>query len=182
MSVQRVLTSDDLSAPCNLPVSYLDAWLSISMLFCQMSHPERPEANLFRTLSSLTRKVRTLFDARSGEHGLTEARARLLLHLSRSGPLTQADLAEAMEVERPTMARLIDGMEAQGMVRREIVPGDRRQRHIVLTAAAQGQCAAVLMLTEQLRAEVLSGIPEKDLEVTNRVLCRMLANVAEAGR
>lgn len=146
-----------------------------------MSHPDRPAANLLRTLSSLTRKVRTLFDARTGDYGLTEARARLLLHLSQSGPLTQADLAEAMEVERPTMARLIDGMEAHGMVRREIVRDDRRQRHILLTDAAQSQAEAVLMLTEQLRADVLSGISEEDLEVTNRVLCRMLANVADAG-
>lgn len=146
-----------------------------------MPQPHDPHANILRTLASLTRKMRTLFDARTGGYGLTEARARVLLHLSQRGPLTQADLAEAMEVERPTMARLIEGMEASGMVRREVVPEDRRQRYIILTEAAESQVQAVLMLTEQLRADVLVGVSEEDLAVTHRVLCRMLANVAKAG-
>ncbi len=147
-----------------------------------MSHSEDTKFGLLRTLSALSRKVRTLFDARTSDYGLTEARARLLLHLSQSGALTQTDLADAMDVERPTMARLIDGMEAGGMVRREAVPGDRRQRHIVLTDAAQSQAEAVLVLTGQLRADVLAGISEEDLAITHSVLCRMLDNVAEAGR
>lgn len=87
-----------------------------------------------------------------------------------------------MEVERPTMARLINGVEASGMVRREMVPDDRRQRQILLTEAAREQVEAVLSLTERLRAEVLDGIPQEDLATTHRVLCRMLANVAKAGQ
>ncbi|WP_299655580.1 MarR family transcriptional regulator [uncultured Jannaschia sp.] len=145
-----------------------------------MFHSDGHNTSLLRTLGALTRKVRILFDARTSEYGLTEARARLLLHLSQRGPLTQADLADAMEVERPTMARLIDGMEANGMVRRAIVPGDRRQRHILLTEVAQNQAEAVLALTERLRADVLAGISKQDLAITNDVLLRMLDNVAKA--
>lgn len=140
------------------------------------------KAGLLRMFGAVTRKARTLFDARTRDFDLTEARARLLLHLARSGPLTQGELAEAMEVERPTMARLIDGMETGGMVRREVVPGDRRQRRIVLTPAAQGQAEAVLALTEHLCAEILADIPDEDLAVAHRVLCRMLDNLAAAGR
>lgn len=144
------------------------------------SRPDHPETSLLRTLGSLTRKVRTLFDARTVDYGLTEARARLLLLLSQEGPWTQAGLADAMEVERPTMARLLDGMEASGLVRREMVATDRRQRHIFLTDQAQSQAEAVRMLTDQLRAEVLCGISAEDLAITHDVLCRMLANVAKA--
>ena len=147
-----------------------------------MSHSADARLGLLRTLGALTRKVRTLFDARASEYGLTEARARLLLHLTQSGPLTQGELADAMDVEPPTMARLIDGMVTGGLVRREAVPGDRRQRHIVLTEAAQSQAEAVLVLTAQLRTEVLAGISEEDLAITHRVVCRMLDNVAKAGR
>ena len=67
-------------------------------------------------------------------------------------------------------------------MRRKVVPGDRRQRHIVLTPAAQGQAEAVLALTERLCAEILADIPDEDLVVTQRVLCRMLENVAAAAR
>ncbi|SFB82615.1 MarR family winged helix-turn-helix transcriptional regulator [Tropicimonas isoalkanivorans] len=146
-----------------------------------MSDFESTKLGVLRTLIALTRKVRTLFDARTGEYGLTEARARLLLHLSKSGPLTQSELAEAMEVERPTMARLIDGMETSGMVRRDIHPGDRRQRHIHLTDAAEGQVQAVLKLSEQVRADVLAGISEEDLAITHKVLLQMFDNVVKAG-
>ena len=147
-----------------------------------MTDFEENKLSLLRTLIALARKVRTLFDARTGAYGLTEARAGLLLHLSQAGSLTQSELADAMEVERPTMARLIDGMETSGMVRRDIDPKDRRQRHVQLTESAEGQVAAVLMLTEQLRADVLAGISEEDLAVTHNVLRQMLENVATASQ
>lgn len=140
-----------------------------------------PETGLFRKLGTLSRRLRTLFDARSAEYGLTQARARILLRLAQRRSMTQAELAEAMEVERPTMARLLDAMEAGGLLRREISAEDRRYRNVVLTNAAQGEVESVLALTSRLQDEVLDGIPPEDLEVVERVICRMLDNIGKTG-
>ncbi|RII37958.1 MarR family transcriptional regulator [Pseudooceanicola sediminis] len=134
----------------------------------------------YRNLVTLTRKVRTLFDARTSSHGLTYARARLLLHMNTCEAQTQAELAEAMDVERPTMARLIDGLEEAGLVRREISSQDRRQRHVHMTAPARAQAQTVTELTEAIRHELIEGIPEEDLEVADRVIHQMLENIVKA--
>jgi MarR family transcriptional regulator, transcriptional regulator for hemolysin len=134
----------------------------------------------YRDVITLTRKVRTLFDARASSRGLTYARARLLLHISTCEVQTQAELAEAMEVERPTMARLIDGLEEAGMVRREVLSGDRRQRHVHLTDQAKTEAAAVSALTDTLCAELVAGIPAEELERAHRVIEQMLDNVVKA--
>ncbi|MCQ0970502.1 MarR family transcriptional regulator [Paracoccus sp. TK19116] len=147
-----------------------------------MNRSREPEADILPTLGALTRKLRALFDDRTQAYGLTEARARLLLRLSQNGPMTQSELADAMGVEPPTMVRLIDGMEATGAVRREVVPGDRRQRHVLLTEAAQAQAESVQALTDQLRSDVLQGIAPEDVAVTQRVLRQMLENVAKASQ
>lgn len=129
---------------------------------------------------TLTRKVRTLFDARTSLHGLTYARARILLHLYTCEPPTQAELAEAMEVERPTMARLIDSMEEGGLVRREVSSEDRRQRHVHLCDPAKTQAKAVIAMTDAMREDIMKDISAEDLATAHRVIQQMLDNVTKA--
>ncbi|AJE46121.1 MarR family winged helix-turn-helix transcriptional regulator [Celeribacter indicus] len=140
-----------------------------------------PNTEFVRKFTTANRKLRVLFDARTGEYGLTQARARVLLLLARNAPMTQAELADALDVERPTMARLIDAMEGSGLLRRETCFEDRRQRNISLTEAAEGEAQAVLTLTSRLSDDVLAGISEADLAVLDRVLSRMLENIEGAG-
>lgn len=121
-------------------------------------------------LVKVNRKLRTHFNARAKSHGLTHARARLILHLAKFGSATQSELAEAMDVEQPTMVRLVDGLEKSGLLRREMVPNDRRAKRIVLTEAASTQADGVLAFSNELRNELLEGIDEDDLLAAARVL------------
>ncbi|WP_108660353.1 MarR family winged helix-turn-helix transcriptional regulator [Acuticoccus kandeliae] len=126
------------------------------------------------------RKLRTLFDARAKARGITYARARLLAALTHRGSMTQAELAEALNVERPTMARLIDGMEQCGLVTREVSSDDRRARTIRLTPLADSQVEAVNELTTQIRKEILAGVDPDDLATATRVLAIISDNLAKA--
>ncbi len=62
-------------------------------------------------LGRASRKLRTHFDSRVKELGLTQARARTLLLLDRLAVLNQKELAEELDIETPTMVRLLDGLE-----------------------------------------------------------------------
>src|SRR5258705_13519564 len=50
--------------------------------------------------------------------GLTAPRASALSVLVFRGPVTMSQLAEAEQVRRPTITRLVDGLERRGLVRR----------------------------------------------------------------
>src|ERR687889_1952112 len=100
-------------------------------------------AGFLEELSVTSRKLRTLFDARVRAKRLTLARARTLMNLARKDGMTQTELAEILEVEGPTLVRLLDGLEAQGLTERRPVAGDRRAKQIALTAEGQQLAAEV---------------------------------------
>ena len=131
-------------------------------------------------LSIASRKLRTLFDARVRAKGLTLARARTLMHLARKDGMTQTELAEILEVKGPTLVRLLDGLEAQGLTERRPVEGDRRAKQIALTAEGQQLAADVTRIANDLREEVLADIPEADLiagAATMRAVVRKISTV-----
>jgi MarR family transcriptional regulator for hemolysin len=68
-------------------------------------------AEMIDAMAKVNRRLRTLFDARVKERGLTLARARTLLTLIEQEGLYQKELAEVLEIENATMVRLIDGLE-----------------------------------------------------------------------
>jgi len=131
-------------------------------------------------MTKVNRKLRTLFDARVREHGLTLARARLLLHLAKNEGATQTELAAALEVEQPSMVTLIDALERKGLVLRREVEGDRRAKRIFLTEAARREADTLLEFANDLRAQVLVGIGGEDLEVATRVLRQVARNIGAA--
>src|SRR5690606_9590629 len=122
-------------------------------------------------LGRVSRRWRARLDERLKVTGLTQARWSTLLHLSRAGEcLTQRELAARVGIEGPTLVRLLDALEAQGLIERLPVEGDRRANSIRLTEAAQPLLAQINRIAADLRREILAGVPVEDLETCQRVL------------
>ncbi|WP_089174402.1 MarR family transcriptional regulator [Bosea sp. AS-1] len=132
-------------------------------------------------LAAVNRKLRALVDERARGMGLTLARARLLMELAREDGLIQSDLAGLLEIEQPTLVRLLDGLERNGMIERRAVEGDRRARQVFLTPMARAQAEDILAFLAELRADILQGIAPQELELALSVLRRTSRNIA-AGR
>ncbi len=65
--------------------------------------------------------------------GISPARLSALSVLVFGGPMRLTDLAGIERVRPPTMTRLVDGLEADGYVRRRTAPGDARAIRIEAT-------------------------------------------------
>ncbi|MBS9719186.1 MarR family transcriptional regulator [Tianweitania sp. BSSL-BM11] len=128
-------------------------------------------------LTKVSRKMRTLFDARVKEQGLTLARARILLLLAKTDGMTQSQLAEALEVEQPSVVSLIDALEKTGLVLRCAVEGDRRAKAIYLTDLAREQADNLLSYIAELRRQVLGGVGKSDLAAATRVLQQVSSKI-----
>ncbi len=128
-------------------------------------------------LSAAGRKMRTVFDRLVRARGLTLARARTLMLLANDSGMTQKDLAAALDVEHPTMVRVLDGLEKQGLIERCAVDGDRRAKRVALTPASEGQIRELEELSEAVRVQMLEGIPQEDVATTLRVLRQIGANL-----
>ena len=69
--------------------------------------------------------------------GLSAPRASALSVLVFRGPVTMSTLAEAEQVRRPTITRLVDSLERRGLVRRVNDPADGRVQLVEATAAGK---------------------------------------------
>ena len=101
----------------------------------------------------LLRRLRRTDD----QMGLSGPRASALSVLVFGGPLSLAQLAKAEQVRPPTMARLVDALEATGLARREADPSDLRAVRIHATAKGrklllQGRARRLRELTRILEA------------------------------
>ncbi|WP_343312809.1 MarR family transcriptional regulator [Brucella sp. BE17] len=131
------------------------------------------KAEMIDAMAKVNRKVRTVFDARVKERGLTLARARTLLALMEQEGLYQKELAEVLEIENATMVRLLDGLERQSFIERQAVPGDRRAKRIVMTAEGRSLAEQVVKLAEDVREELLEGVSDEEMSVALHVLHKM---------
>lgn len=102
------------------------------------------------------------------DSGLTPERLSLLSVLAFAGPRTFSQLADAEGVSRPAITRIVKSLEAAGLVRREGVPGDRRQ--VVLNATAKGRklMEAGRRRRVALIAQHLEPVGKRELEVLER--------------
>jgi MarR family transcriptional regulator for hemolysin len=126
----------------------------------------------------LARTWRAELDRRLSHLGLSQARWLVLLHLARQPePPTQSELAQMIGVECPTLARLLDGLETQQLVRRVTVTEDRRAKRIELLPGTEELIAQIETIASELRGEVLVDIDQQELAVCQRVLGQMQANL-----
>lgn len=141
-----------------------------------MSRESRNE-QLFDEMSAFNRKLRAFFDSAVREEGLTLARARALFALSRRGPLTQKELAEELEIETPTLVRVLDGMARQDLIVRTEDATDRRAKRIDMTPAGRLAFERMHVLATDLRGEIATDISEEDIDTALSVVRRLMRNL-----
>ena len=141
-----------------------------------MSYPDQHRFAM--QVAQLSRAWRSELDRRLVGLGLSPARWLVLLHLARFSEMpTQRELAQSIGVEGPTLARLLDSLESQGLVIRVAVPEDRRAKKIALQPDAQPLIEKIEAISTQLRHEVFAGIDEEDLRRCQQVHARVLGNL-----
>jgi len=113
-------------------------------------------------LNDVARLMRTAYDRRIRKLGLTRAQWWVLTHLYRSNGVTQTELAETLEIEKPTLGRLLDRLEAKGWVRRDHDARDRRVWRVHLTSEVEPALRTMRAIAAELRrdaANMLSRAP-----------------------
>ena len=139
-----------------------------------------PSSSVGFLLHDVARLIRKRFEQRAAPLGFTRSQWQVLVHLAKNEGIHQAGLADILEVEPITLVRLLDKLEARGLVERRQHPTDRRLWLLHLTPDAQSSLAPLRRIGDVTRSEALDGISEADREQLVRILSSMKANLAEA--
>ena len=132
-------------------------------------------------LHGTARAWRLKLDERLKPLGMSQAKWRTLLHLSlASQPLTQSEIAGLLGIEEPTLVNLLHRLEDAGWVKRASSEHDRRCKTVTLQRRAQRVIGRIDATARDLRHELMSDIPARDLETCMRVLSRIRAKAEHA--
>lgn len=116
------------------------------------------------------RQWRRLANSTTDAHGVSEAKALPLVLIGRlGGEPRQNALAEAVGIEGPSLVRLLDQLEAAGLVTRKEDTTDRRAKVLSLTDTGRSVVARIEADLDRLRKAVFSKVSASDLEASLRV-------------
>jgi MarR family transcriptional regulator, transcriptional regulator for hemolysin len=128
--------------------------------------------NLLFRLGHLTRRWRQLLDQEVQSAGLTDATWRPLLHLHLLGDGTrQKELAASLGIEGPSLVRLLDTLNAKGMLQRAEDPTDRRAKLLSLTPEGLAVVGRIRQTVQALELELMEPFNDDEIAcVANFIL------------
>lgn len=95
--------------------------------------------------------------------GLSRAQCRVLGALAMHGePMTQAELAQRLELSAMTVGGLCERLEAAGWIRRITSPVDRRAKEVQLAEGAEKALDAALKISDGLQARALGALSPEE--------------------
>ena len=134
--------------------------------------------DIVSTVITLARLIRTEADKRARAHGMTRAQWQILLQLDRQPGMLQKELAEILEVEPITVARLVDRLEARGMVERRGDPLDRRCWRLHLTDESRPLMSEIDTQMTDLASICLAGLDADRMVGLQQALASMRDSMA----
>jgi len=131
-------------------------------------------------LSDVARALRTYVDQRAREHGMTRAQWAALARLQRHEGMTQAAMAEALEIQPISLVRLVDRLCEQGLIERRAHPSDRRANCLYLTEKGRARLAQMLPLVREISGHVLASFSDSDVAELLAKLVSLKRNIRRA--
>ena len=139
-----------------------------------------PDQSVGFLVNDVARLLRRNFNRRAQELGLSQAQWQALAYLSRQEGVNQVTLAESLDIQPMTLARLIDRLQEAGLVARRPDPGDRRAFRLYLTEDAQPLLERMWDLAAETREETMAGLADDRKQVLIDALRHMKRNLVAA--
>ena len=120
-----------------------------------------------------------------GRHGLSLGEVDVLANLSMApqGTLRMSRLSDALVTNRTAVTRLIDGLEAKGLVERRAAAGDRRAVNAAITDAGRDMfCDVRPFLEDRLRHELGDALSDEQATTLRSAMATILARLGRPSR
>jgi DNA-binding MarR family transcriptional regulator len=127
-------------------------------------HVETGMAGADRTfgflIHDLSRLLKRRFERAARHTGLpiTRRQAAVMLYISRHQGVSQAEVANWLDIEPIALVRMLDKLHEEGLVERRAHPTDRRVRTLWLTPGAERVVASILDINLAIREEAFAGL------------------------
>lgn len=140
-----------------------------------------PELSFTMALVLAARRWRSLLDEQLRPINQSAARMEAMAAIMNSPPLSpQVDIAKRLRIEGPTLTRMLDSLEKDGLVERLPDPGDRRTKLLRVTPEGEAALKEVFAIADDLRFRLLDGFSDAE-KVEATEFCRELVRRLDTG-
>ncbi|MGX5730964.1 MarR family winged helix-turn-helix transcriptional regulator [Pseudoxanthomonas beigongshangi] len=146
-----------------------------------MSEPCNP-ASLGYLIADLSRLYGRVFDRRAAHLGLTRVQWRALKRIHQNEGLTQAALADVMDMEPIAVGRVVDRLQKAGFVERRNDPADRRCWRLHLSPQSNELMDLIEGVATGLREDSLAEVEPGELQTTLKVLSQIRETLSQLDR
>ena len=121
------------------------------------------------------------FHARLEERGVPVSTWRVLAVLHGAGEVTLGELSARCLFKQPTMTKIVDRLEAQGLVQRSAGTDDRRQRFVRLSEPGRAKVSSLVADARAHEARLLAGYAADEVDVLKRALRELIEHCRAEG-
>ncbi len=145
------------------------------------SRRDELERAFVASICSLREKIRRCYDDELTSFGLSRSLATALVRIGETRGIRQRDLAERLDIEGPSVVRLIDQLESSDLVVRRADPDDQRAKTLHLTEAGSALVVRIVPIIQELRTQLFADVPTGDLETCVRTFARFVGSCEHRG-
>jgi DNA-binding MarR family transcriptional regulator len=138
------------------------------------------ESGPVQLVLQLARELRTLLELRFSEFDLTLAQAAVLVRSCQERHARPNQLARELGMDAAGITRLVDRLEAKGLLTRTLDPGNRRSFLIDPTSEGRAVAPRIGPVFGRATKDLLYGFNHADTAALTELLGSALANVKAA--
>ncbi len=138
---------------------------------------DEPRRQIALRLTVLARMLRSDFDRHVDDVGLTRSQWSLIAVAARRPGSTQRQIAEFLEMSEASAGRLVDRLEADGVLERRELEGDRRARAVFLTDAANPLLKKITAMARTREEHWFQGLSDDEVDHLSELLEKLYNNL-----
>ena len=120
-------------------------------------------------------KLKTNFEEENID--ITPQQWSVLTYLWNKDGISQQKIADSFSKDKTSMTRLLNNMEKNGLVKRELDQKDKRNKRIFLTSKSTQLKQDSIKIAEKTLINALEGIDHEQLKLSKKVLKRINQNL-----
>jgi len=124
--------------------------------------------------SKAAQRHRHLLDLHLGQYNIVSFQLGILRVLQKFGPLSQVDLGLTMGIDKASMVKFVDALEALGYLVRTAHPSDRRIKMLKIKKSGRAILPELIQAAKSAQKEFLSTLSASEKEMVLKIIPKLV--------